>query len=60
MNTYPLTSTTFIRREIRELENSGAVVHRFAMRRWDEHLVDPRDCIEQENTTYLLDQLLWW
>ncbi|CUH39334.1 GDP-mannose-dependent alpha-(1-6)-phosphatidylinositol monomannoside mannosyltransferase [Jannaschia seosinensis] len=55
LNTHPLTSTTFIRREIEELEKSGVAVHRFAMRRWDEQLVDPRDCVEQSNTTYLLD-----
>ena len=56
MNTYPLASTTFIRREIKELEDLGLVVHRFAMRRWDQKLVDPRDRAEQETTTYLLDQ----
>ena len=57
MNTYPLTSTTFVRREITELERSGLKVHRFAMRRWSERLVDVRDEVEQERTSYLLDGL---
>ena len=41
MNTYPLTSTTFIRREIESLEALGKEVKRYAVRHWSEKLVDP-------------------
>ena len=54
MNTYPLISTTFIRREIRALEEMGVQVERFAVRAWAEELVDPRDVEERRKTTYLL------
>jgi len=54
MNTYPLISTTFIRREIHALQAMGVEVERFAMRAWDEELVDPRDVEERSRTTYLL------
>jgi len=54
MNTYPLVSTTFIRREIHALEEIGVDVERFAVRTWAEELVDPRDVEEQGRTTYLL------
>jgi hypothetical protein len=54
MNTYPLISTTFIRREIHALEEMGVQVERFAVRAWAEELVDPRDVEERGKTTYLL------
>jgi colanic acid/amylovoran biosynthesis glycosyltransferase len=53
MNTYPVTSATFIRREIEALEQAGVRVERFAARRWSESLVDPLDRAEQDRTTYL-------
>ena len=54
MNTYPLISTTFIRREIHAHEAAGVPVARFAIRSWAEDLVDPRDRAEIDQTTYLL------
>lgn len=54
MNTYPLISTTFIRREIQALEEMGVQVERFAIRAWSEPLVDRRDAEERNRTTYLL------
>ena len=63
MNSYPMTSTTFIRREIHALEELGVNVKRFAVRAWSEQLVDPRDIDERGKTTYLLTGnrigLLW-
>lgn len=54
MNTYPVTSATFIRREIAALEGQGVSITRFAVRRWDQSLVDPLDQREAERCTYLL------
>ena len=54
MNTYPITSTTFIRREIHAHEAAGVPVARFAIRAWDQGLVDPLDKAEMAQTTYLL------
>ncbi|MGQ0443378.1 MAG: glycosyltransferase, partial [Methylophilaceae bacterium] len=54
MNSYPMTSTTFIRREIAELENLGVEINRYAVRNWDEHLVDPLDIADKLKTHYLL------
>lgn len=54
VNQYPKVSHSFVRREIRSLEKSGMMVHRFAMRGWDAELVDPEDIAEREITTYLL------
>lgn len=54
MNTYPLASTTFIRREIHALEELGVEVERFALRTWSEGLVDPHDRQEIDRTSYLL------
>lgn len=54
MNTYPMTSTTFIPREIHALERQGVEVRRFAVRRWDTELVDAGDLDEQAKTEYLL------
>lgn len=53
-NIYPVTSATFIRREIRALEQQGVNITRFAIRKWTEQLVDPADIEEQQNTQYLL------
>ena len=54
MNTYPVTSATFIRREIAAIEASGTPVKRFAVRRWADRLVDPQDQAEATRTQYLL------
>lgn len=54
MNTYPVTSATFIRREIAAIEAAGAPVRRFAIRRWGDTLVDPLDQAEATRTRYLL------
>jgi glycosyltransferase involved in cell wall biosynthesis len=54
MNTYPITSTTFIRREIEVLEELGLEVVRYAGRRWADQLVDPLDIAECDRTRYLL------
>ena len=54
MNAYPMTSTTFIRREIDAHERAGAQVQRYAIRPWDTALVDPLDIEEQKRTFYLL------
>lgn len=45
VNQYPMTSLSFIRREIHCLESLGVEVERFALRPWAEALVDP---LEQE------------
>ncbi|MEM7269767.1 MAG: hypothetical protein AAF401_10995 [Pseudomonadota bacterium] len=50
MNTYPVTSGSFIRREIHALEARGVSVSRFAVRRWDQELVDEADRKEGERT----------
>lgn len=54
MNTYPLTSTTFIRREIEAHEASGIDITRLAVRPWEEELVDEGDRKEKQKTIYLL------
>ena len=54
LNSYPMTSTTFIRREIAAIERTGVPVKRFAVRHWGEQLVDPADIAEQARTEYLL------
>ncbi|WP_380873805.1 colanic acid biosynthesis glycosyltransferase WcaL [Sphingomonas sp. DBB INV C78] len=54
LNSYPMTSTTFIRREIAAIEETGVPVTRYAVRHWDGALVDPLDLAEQERTHYLL------
>lgn len=55
MNTYPVTSATFIRREIAALEAQDVAITRFAVRRWDQALVDPADQAEAARVTYLLE-----
>ena len=54
LNSYPMTSTTFIRREIEALEEAGLPIHRYAVRRWGETLVDALDIAEQGRTHYLM------
>ena len=54
MNTFPLTSTTFIRREIAALERAGTPVARYALRQWDGELVDLADIEDQKRTHYIL------
>jgi colanic acid/amylovoran biosynthesis glycosyltransferase len=54
MNSYPMTSTTFVRREIETLESMGVEVKRYAVRHWDQRLVDPLDIAESARTRYLL------
>jgi colanic acid/amylovoran biosynthesis glycosyltransferase len=54
LSSYPMTSTTFIRREICALESMGTSVMRFAVRHWKEPLIDPKDIEEREKTHYLL------
>lgn len=54
LNSYPMTSTTFIRREIAAIERAGIPVQRFAVRHWSERLVDPQDMSERGRTEYLL------
>lgn len=54
LNSYPMTSTTFIRREIAAIEKAGVPVKRFAVRHWSERLVDPQDMSERNRTEYLL------
>ncbi len=56
LNAYPMTSTTFIRNEIAAHERAGHQVDRFAIRRWDQPLVDARDMAEAEQSFYLLEQ----
>lgn len=55
MSTYPMTSTTFIVREIEALERLGVEVERYAMRRWHDRLVDSRDIEEAKRTRYFLN-----
>ena len=55
LNSYPMTSTTFIRREIEALERRGLTVRRYAIRHWEGTLVDPRDIEEEKRVSYLLD-----
>lgn len=54
MNSYPMTSTLFIRREIEAIERRGVEVKRYAVRQWEGELVDPDDIEECARTHYLL------
>ncbi len=54
LNSYPMTSTTFIRREIEAHERRGMEITRFAIRHWDGKLVDPLDIAEVDRTHYIL------
>jgi glycosyltransferase involved in cell wall biosynthesis len=51
---YPMTSTTFIRREMEAIEALGQPIHRMAIRHWHTAVVDPLDIAELEHTDYLL------
>jgi len=53
VNQYPMVSLSFIRREIHALEAAGHTVTRFAIREWDDTLVDQIDLDEQAKTRYL-------
>ena len=55
LNTYPLTSTTFIRREMEALERGGLEVKRYALRGRGGDLVDPADIAEKPRTHYILE-----
>ena len=54
MNYYPMTSTTFIRREILALERHNVRVMRIALRGWEGELADPQDERERERSRYVL------
>ncbi|MEE4361458.1 MAG: colanic acid biosynthesis glycosyltransferase WcaL, partial [Pseudomonadales bacterium] len=54
VNQYPKISHSFIRREILELEKQGVEVERFALRGWDEDVVDSLDLEERNQTAYTL------
>lgn len=54
INSYPMTSTTFVRREILALEQQGFQVLRIALRAWDGELVANEDKAERERTRYVL------
>lgn len=56
LNTYPMPSHSFIRRELRALERAGVPVLRLAMRRSATPLVDPQDREEAAATDYVLDR----
>lgn len=55
INQYPQASQSFIRREIRALEQLGHHVDRFTLRTWDQQLVDPDDLAEKAKTRVVLD-----
>jgi len=55
VNTYPATSSSFIRRELLEVEAQGAPVARFTLRRWGTPLVDPVDLEEERKTRAVLE-----
>lgn len=54
INQYPAVSHTFIRREIRALEDMGVQIERFALRGWDSEIVDPLDREELAQTRHTL------
>lgn len=56
---YPKVSHSFIRREIQALEDRGLTIVRFAMRGWQEPLVDPSDVAERERTVFVLKAGKW-
>lgn len=55
VNTYPMTSASFIRRELQQVEAAGAVVSRMTLRRWATPLVDPDDIAEDKVTRAVLE-----
>ncbi len=52
---YPRVTHSFIRREIRAVEESGLQVERFSIRFPEEELVDKADLAELDKTHFLLD-----
>ena len=56
LNTYPMPSHSFIRRELQSLEQLGDEVQRIAMRRSDLPLADAQNREEQDRTSYVLDR----
>lgn len=55
VNQYPMTSHSFIRREILALEAIGWEVERFSVRSTAGSYVDPSDAVEASRTTVLLN-----
>lgn len=55
VNQYPKTSHSFVRREIRALEQLGWEVRRYSIRTVDEPLVEPEDEAERARTRVLLE-----
>lgn len=55
VNTYPMTSASFIRRELLGVEAAGADVARITVRRWATPLVDPDDLAEDRKTRAVLE-----
>ena len=55
INVYPMTSQSFIRREIQELESQGFEVDRFSARGWDQQVSDPKNQAEKDKTRVLQD-----
>jgi colanic acid/amylovoran biosynthesis glycosyltransferase len=56
INQYPKVSHTFIRREILALEAIGFQVDRYALRGWNDNLLNESDLQERKQTHYLLRQ----
>ena len=54
LNTYPMITTTFIRREMQALEAQDVEVVRYGIRPWDGDLVDEADRSERARVRYLL------
>jgi len=55
INSYPMVSLSFIRREILALEKLGISVKRFSIRTWNDTLVDKTDQDELNKTQYILN-----
>jgi len=55
VNIYPMTSASFIRRELLGVEAAGADVVRVTLRRWATPLVDPDDLAEDRRTRAILE-----
>ena len=53
-NQYPKVSHSFIRREIKALEDREFQILRIALRGWDDDLADGEDLSERDHTRYLL------
>lgn len=55
INQYPKVSHSFVRREIRAVEDNGFDVTRIAVRGWDGELSDPEDIQERARTRFVLE-----